>query len=327
MGHNIKEIWLFIKKAIAFMLLFLAIAFLVEITCNLIIKSTANFKLASTPEYAVFGNSRPECAFNDSLIESFINFSESGENYFYTRFKLYKLLSNNPKISTVFIEFGHSNIDNSYKEKLLSINDMSYRYPTFSPFYHYDDYTFFLSNGSNITKNFFALSSVSLRRKVARVALMNFDYTTEMGGYNRLEMAKLDSLLIAFKNIEMEPLSEKDIFTESIMFLKEIIEYCNKHQKNVYIIRCPIHPEYQYYVNEKLISDLLEINFPKIPYLDFSKFPATNSEFSDFTHLNHKGATRFSVWFNELLKNGLLRKDNPQEFIDLEINKLFFDTN
>jgi hypothetical protein len=41
-----------------------------------------------------------------------------------------------------------------------------------------------------------------------------------------------------------------------------------------------------------------------------------NSEFRDFNHLNYFGAKKFSVWFNTLIKQGMLSQKKKQEFID-----------
>jgi hypothetical protein len=56
-----------------------------------------------------------------------------------------------------------------------------------------------------------------------------------------------------------------------------------------------------------------------LEYLDFLKFPLKNAQFADPEHLNHKGAKVFSQWFNQLLKKGLLEKNNKQDFINEEI--------
>ena len=66
---------------------------------------------------------------------------------------------------------------------------------------------------------------------------------------------------------------------------------------------------------------MLKSKFSDTEFLDFSQFQLLNSEFGDLAHLNHKGATKFSIWFNNLLNNGLLEKDNKQKFIDNEMIK------
>lgn len=318
-----NEIKLFLKKTGFFLLLFFLAVVVLDVVCNLVIKSKADFKLKSSPEYAVFGNSRPECAFNDSLIENFKNFSESGENYFFTRIKIREIIKQNPDISTVFIEFGKTNIDKNYTtEKILRKENISYRNPIFSPFLELNDYNFFFSNGIDAKRNMIQTFPISLRRKVVRIARMSFDYTEEMGGYLYLERNKTDSLVNAYEDIETELLTEKDLCIDSIKYLREIIDFCKENNTKIYIIRCPIHNDYPYYASEEIVIDVLQKNYFDVTFLDFSKFPSTNREFGDVTHLNHIGATRFSVWFDYLLKNNLLEKDNPQGFINSEIDKI-----
>src|SRR5690606_13238176 len=60
-------------------------------------------------------------------------------------------------------------------------------------------------------------------------------------------------------------------------------------------------------------------------FLDISKFPLTDDEFGDAIHLNHKGAKKYSLWFDTLLKKGLFQKTNKQQFIDQEIKTLEFE--
>jgi hypothetical protein len=66
----------------------------------------------------------------------------------------------------------------------------------------------------------------------------------------------------------------------------------------------------------------LGTEFGDIEYLDFSKFPLSMEEYGDLEHLNEFGAKRFSIWFNKMIKDGLLEMDNKQKYINEEFDLL-----
>jgi hypothetical protein len=72
----------------------------------------------------------------------------------------------------------------------------------------------------------------------------------------------------------------------------------------------------QGYNYEERYQQIVLNKFSDVEFLDFSKYPLTNSEFGDLDHLNHKGAKKFSYWFNTMLSDGLLEKSNKQQFIE-----------
>ena len=64
----------------------------INFTLNSYTRSKSQFDLKKQPKSIVVGHSHPECAFNDSLIQEFKNFSSSGESYFYTYPKLKNII-------------------------------------------------------------------------------------------------------------------------------------------------------------------------------------------------------------------------------------------
>jgi len=60
--------------------------------------------------------------------------------------------------------------------------------------------------------------------------------------------------------------------------------------------------------------------FSSVEFLDFNKFPIADDGFADFGHLNYKGASKFSNWFNIMLNSGLLNTDKKQFLINQGIS-------
>lgn len=61
-----------------------------------------NYILDKPIQSVIFGHSHSQCPFNDSLLPGFLNLSQSGEGYFFSYFKIKKVLNVNPHIKSVF---------------------------------------------------------------------------------------------------------------------------------------------------------------------------------------------------------------------------------
>ena len=289
---------------------------------NKIIDKKANFKINPDAKYVIFGHSHSECAFNDSLITNFVNLSQSAESYFYTYQKVKKVITQNPQIEVVFIEFTNNQIDKGINRWIWLDKYMNSRYPVFLPFMDNKQHLLLL------TKNFASFSnclSISFRDNVIRIIKNDYDYTDKLGGYFYLVKDKTDSI----NTLENKIVPNKDINIEissyNIEYLTKIIEFCNNNNKKVYLIRCPQHSKYSRLINEHKYNEIIKTNFSSTEYFDFCNFPIQNSEFGDLEHLNYKGAKVFSIWFEDLLQNDLLNIQNKQDFINKKIQE--FDNN
>ena len=76
------------------------------------------------------------------------------------------------------------------------------------------------------------------------------------------------------------------------------------------------------YGNESTFQEIRKARFGKIEFLDFSKFPLKTCEFGDLEHVNQDGAKKFSIWFDQIIKEGLLTQKNKQQFIDSSMNSI-----
>jgi len=172
----------------------------------------------------------------------------------------------------------------------------------------------FICDGKSIINNGYYL-----------LRLKNLLSEKRMGGYFQLKRDKTDSLLLslaqantmAYKDVGMSsPISETNI-----RYLEKIIALCKEHGTKLYLMRSPLHPKYRGFDNEERYKEILATRLAGTEYLDFRDFPLQNSEFGDLQHINYKGARRYSMFFNRLLKEGLLNKPNKQAFINEQINR------
>lgn len=311
------------KRFIRQTALFVAIFFLVVLglffIANKMVKGKASFKIKEDTKYVIFGHSHPECTYNDSLIQHFQNFGNSGESYFYTQTKIREVVKQNPAIETIFVEFTNNQIDELMNDWIWLDKYMTNRYPVFEVFMDKNDH--FLLLTSNFT-GFVNSFSLSIKSNFERIIASDYNFTSKLGGYLYLKKNKVDSFL---NEQVINPPKEITIHKTSnynIEYLEKIVAFCQSQNKQVVLLRSPQHNKCLAMGNEEQFKEILQTNFADILFLDFNEFPASNDEFADLEHLNYKGAKRFSIWFNALLQNGLLSVPDKQKVIDSQMRIL-----
>lgn len=309
--------WKFIKFIIIFSILLTTIISTTISICEGVINKNANFHLDVNPRYIVIGHSHPECAFNDSLITNFKNLSKSAESYFYTYFKIKKVIDQNPTIEVVFIEFTNNQITEKMNKWTWSNQYLDLNYPKYSSFMSILD-KFQLA--SNNFKGFMNSNSLATNQNLGRIKSQNFKFGDDIGGYVYLIRNKTDSLISKLNDENYS--RDVKVSETNLLYLTKIIDYLIKENKKIILIRSPQHKLYPEYSFETKYQKIRTKRFPNVEYLDFSEFPLKNSEFGDLEHLNHSGARIFSIWFSNMLKKGLLNKVDKRDFIEGEIKIL-----
>lgn len=302
----------FLTKLLFFIFLTCISIFTVINLVDFITKKRASFKIDKNVKYIVVGHSHPECAFNDSLISNFKNLGSSGESYFYTYFKLQQIIKQNSNIETVFVEFTNNQIPINMNARIWDNTHLANNFPTYSPFMSLRDKYTLMKNNFWGFKN--ALS-LSFKKGINRLTSNDYNFSNQIGGYLYLEIDQTDSLI---HNILPDTSKNRSISISktNLKYLLKIVNLCKENKKKIILIRSPQHKMYSGYSYENTYKDILNSLFSNVEYLDFSKFPLANTEYGDLDHLNHKGATKFSIWFNHLLHNKLLEQTEKQKFID-----------
>jgi hypothetical protein len=307
---------IFFKNWILYISAFGGLIVLIELSTAYIINHHVVFQLTPKSRYIILGHSQPECAYNDSLIPEFKNLAQSGESYYYTYFKTKKILEQNKNIETVFIEFTNNQISSIMDEWTWSDKHISYRYPLYSSFMGIDDR--FILIQKNPT-SFLNAVSFSLKYRCKRIRNNDNNYIKDIGGYQFLVRDKTDSLL---NTINLQGSDHGNFINATgtseinLLYLDKIIELCKIHNKKIFLIRSPQHSKSGNYKNESEYRRILLNRLGDLEYLDFSKVPMENYEFGDLEHLNYRGARKYSNWFAQLIKNGLLTKENKQLYIN-----------
>ena len=304
------------KKFLIKSILFLNVSLIaVVLTFYLVItniQKKGSFRLPEDTKYVFMGHSHTECTFNNSIIDNSVNLSLSGESYFYLYTKIKKVLVENSQIKAVFIEFSNSQITEIMNTWIWDDLHLSERLPIYLPFLNREDIALLYKNNP---KGFISASSKAFRVNLFKVIRSDYDLSDEIGQYQRLDGSKVDSLIQAMNSKETIENYTIDYSIENINYLRKIIEYLGSRNIDFYLIRSPQHKYYTDLKNESAFLKLKDSLFKNVEFLDFNEFPIADKEFRDFGHLNYLGAKKFSYWFDDLLKKGLLSNNNKKEFV------------
>ena len=279
------------------------------------------YRVKGDTNVIMLGHSQPECGLNDSLVPHLRNFAQGGESYFYTYQKAKKLLADNPQIKTVIISYANNQINERMDKWIWDDKYIYNSYPKYNFMMETDDYSqLFRHNFTEVlkaeTKAFKDFASFASKGRKDYLANRNW------GGYLHLKRNKIDSLLKTdYLEKERRDITGKTSET-NIEYLEKIVALCQAKGVKVLFIRMPARQEMPFFKNEAQYQQIKSSRFAAVELLDFKDFPAVIDEYGDFDHLNHKGAARFSAYFNQLMEAGLLRAANKQQQIDASIAAL-----
>src|SRR5665648_322688 len=297
----------FFKKIAFFLLSVIAFLIVDEVFINNRLNNNELYKIDRSIDVLILGNSHPECSLNDSLINHSINFSQSAECYFYTYYKLKKLVEANPHIKTVILEYTNTVFRKEMDNWLFGEQYLGSKYPKYSQLISIKDNSllFYKNPGPYLIAYKDALKakgSFLLRRN--KCVYNELDW----GGYSYLVRDKIQQIKndIQKSNIQKLNPDEKLTSTLNISNLKKIADLCKANNLKLILFRSPLHPLYVKDFETEL-TNLLKSDLHDIPFWDYSNYQLDDFEFADLEHLNHFGAKRFSKVINlRLEQEGLL---------------------
>ena len=277
------------KKFLLKSIVFILTIFGITLTSFLILSFSEKKVLLDEQKIIIAGDSNTEVAINDQIITSVINISKSGESYFYTYYKLKHLLEFNEHIEKVYLSFSPHNIVS--KERNLFRNGKVYNnFIEYTPVIDFKSINYlFKEDKKNVFLSFLK----------APFYLIKHNFSSPLwGGYFKLNRNNLENQT---KNINQLSgvYSQKDIDTIEINYLKKIFSLSNNHGVELILINTPKWIEFFKYSNSlKVYNDVYKKELSNIKLLDYSSLFNKKELFGDFTHLNYKGAQKFTDIFN-----------------------------
>lgn len=310
----------FIKRIFVFSLLTFIMLIGIIVSSNILINKDSNFSIDKNYAYIVLGHSHPEEAFNDSVIQKTKNFARGGEHYFYTYLKAKKIIESNPNVKVVFLELTNNQISTDMTKWIEDTQKNLVNIPNFAPVMTFEDHSFLIKKNpwsyfksqEMVIKN--NLNFLLYRKK-------NILEQRDWGGFYANPRQKVDSIIES--NEKQKKLNPTKIVvdTTNLPFVDKIASICKNKGIKLFLIRSPQHPKYIYCENEEQLQKILKTRYSQLFYLDFENFYLINDDYADLEHLNYKGAKKFSLFFDALLKKGLIQSSNPEQMVQDEILK------
>jgi hypothetical protein len=290
---------------------------------NFKVNNEENFRVPLNVSVVYFGHSQAACAYNDSLIRNFRNYAGSMEGYFYTYYKLKKTILSNPHIKTVFVE-----CTNNQFEKFAENRIWGKYMPSLSPKYMpVLDAEGLLLLGKKSPLAFTKAFSASQKLKIEYLIGNDENYFTKnkIAGYTwrktSFKQEKIDSIILRNNNPEFKK-DKTGYSPDNIFYLKQIVDFCELNNVNVYFVRSPM-PSFLQITNDSLFRSVLTKEFRHTTFIDLKDYPLANKDFNDNIHLNYMGAMKLSKFMDRFIASGAFKTDTFQKWIDVDIQKDF----
>lgn len=313
------------KNTSLFVLLIIVIFSTVLIGTNKFLNSGSYFLIDENTDKIVFGHSHAANAFNDSLIDHLKNLGSSGESFFYTYYKAKKIIEANKQLKTVFVIFTNNQIELRANSWIWSDKYLNHTFPKYAAFIDWDGYKLLAQHN---WKSLFASECIALRENLYFISRLrkqpNYIAATEWGEYGTLNKVFTSESNATKKNEAI--VENKNTSSYSINYLMKTINLLKENKINVFLIRSPLHKDYPLTNNEVFLKILNDNKLDNM-FLDFKDFPLQTNQFIDSEHLNADGAREFSLFFNTLLVDSLLQKDDKQVIIKKKIDELILMKN
>lgn len=267
------------------------------------VSTKVNYKINYKIKELYVGDSHIQCAINDKILENSLNLGEGGELFYYTYFKLQKILKNNPHIHTVNLGFSYHSLSS-----LTDINNYGNAAPRVAPKYFHMlpfyekckivfwasfDFQTFIKKMNSITYNYYCIDN-------------NYINSSGVGGFSPLFRVginkqsvnrRLQSLYFNNENVKMFSKINIDYFAK-------IVNLCKKENVKLIIINTPL-PDYLFnriprkYVEK--YKDIIRIyNLECVNYN--KKLFSDNCFWLDGDHVSYIGANRFTNYIRQYKK-------------------------
>ena len=293
---------IFFKKLTLFLLLSILILGSVFLFLDYTIhQELDNYKNNSKMNTLFIGDSRVQMAINDSLLTKSINLSKELESLNYTFLKIKTLVNTSCNIKQIYLGVSYGSLSN-FNDKFIDGNFSTEIYARYFFILSTEDkIKLFKENSGNI----FSLTSCILTNGFKEVLNTN-KKLSYFGSYqnNYIDTAiESKSVKLQINNQFFDKGLIRDFSKKNIMYLEQIIQFCNSRKVKLIILNTPLHPLY-YSLVPNLYKNKYEdlINRNNVKYLNTSKLISNDSLFaSDGQHVNRKGAYTTTKFINSKL--------------------------
>ena len=301
----------FIKYLILFSIPVLVFLVSVELYCRNLttfaIKKNYVEKNLGTVETLILGSSHSQNGINPEFLKAkSCNLAFGGQPISIDYFLLEKYMNQMKNLKTILIEVSPHRFYNELNPTdwngyiYSNLYKINYKVQPYSV----KNYSFVLAD----VKYFSTIFVDNFNPKIPKPKLNKFGFMTN-DFQDRFSKLKNDSLKIE-NSFKMNNKFEKKVnFKTNSVFLKKIIEKCQKNSVKIILIGTPLYRTYNAKLplkikmqNQQLVSNLT--NRFGIQYFDFSKSNRFHlKDFKNDNHLNPDGAKKFTLIIDSVLTN------------------------
>ncbi|MBA7546370.1 hypothetical protein ES705_38760 [subsurface metagenome] len=292
---------LFLKKSLFFLLIGTLLVFLFFPIDYIYNKRVEKLILDRNISTLICGASHLMCSLDDKIIPNSTNTCLPAESYYYTYYKLKKILLNDNNLKYILLGLSFSSFRENFDSHIYGIGMTSYMYPK---------YFLILENREKLSllkKNPIGLlKSIPYIYKKAFIAFFKSNKYTNYpfwGSFSDNENTNLsDKNIKAAINLHYYDTDSdllQNFFCLQLEYLMKIIDLCTKKNIRLYLINAPVSNEYFYKIPEKFVNHYYNIikklkSNRNVKILDYHNYQLPKNCFGDADHLNSNGAKIFS---------------------------------
>jgi len=288
----------FVLNIVKFSWVTLTAMLLLVIGTKVYTKQTFDFKIPLNKNILVLGNSKPECAIDDTNFSNAFNLAQAGTAYFYDYIKAKEVLKNNTQIDTLILGYSYGDIAIEMDSWFKGDDKIKFKMINFFFLFSTNDYLSLLkSNPKSVLFN--------TPQTIFHNLKMSYKGFQNLGGFKPLTRNKV---VEAKKRVENKTsFRTKELSKYQTKYLLKIYDYCNARNITLVLLAVPIHPRM-----EELQAELKQnyCNFatqymPEAVLIDHSGFKIPERNYADLAHLNFNGAQLYSTFLkkNKFLEN------------------------
>jgi len=288
---------LFLKKSLLFLFISTLLVFLFFPIDYIYNKRVEKLTLDRNISTLICGASHLMCALDDKIIPNSTNTCLPSESYYYTYYKLKKILYNDNDLKYILLGLSFSSFGENFDNQIYETGKISYMYPKYFlilenreklsllkknptgllksiPYIFKNAFITFSKSNKYINYpfwgNFSDNENTNLSDENIKAAINRHYYNTD------------SDLLQDFSDIQLE-------------YLMKIVDLYNEKKIQLYLINAPLSNEYFSEIPEKFInhyySIVKKLKFTKnVKILDYHNYQLPKNYFRDADHLNSYGA-------------------------------------
>jgi hypothetical protein len=287
----------FISRLTQFFAIFVLFLTISSMFLYLYLNANLSYQLPANKKILILGDSHTECAINDKILNRSFNFSQSGTAHFYSLLKLKKMLANNSQIETVVLSYSYDDVRLAKDMWFTNHEYILKKVPRYFSLMEFGDIKKLLKvNPLSVIGSIptFLVDSIYQLLRGGDV----LESRSFLGGFYPLKKLGFEKTLdkISSRKIKNE---KKKNSKFQLSHLKEIYDYCAIKGIKLVLINTPVFISN---FDKSYISfyfDYAKQNLPEAKLIDHSNFNLEPEYFADETHLNYKGAEKYSIFLKE----------------------------